>query len=54
MVVYSKKFSDSLSEWQNKGFTIAKATVNFIVYCKVEEKNKELKIILPQLLLKKA
>jgi len=53
VIGFSKKFSDSLAEWQKKGFHIYKATVNFIVYWKDEEKNKELKIILPQLVLKK-
>jgi len=54
VIGFSRKFSDSLAEWQKKGFHIDKATVNFIVYWKDEEKNKELKIILPQLVLKKA
>lgn len=53
VIGFSKKFNDSLAEWQKKGFHIDQATVNFIVYWKDEEENKELKIILPQLVLKK-
>jgi len=50
---YSQKFKDVLQDRFRKGFSIAKANVNFIVYWKNEEKGKEMKIILPQLLLVK-
>ena len=50
---YSQKFMDFLAERQEKGFRIADAKVNFVVYWKNEAKDKESKIILPQLLLKK-
>lgn len=50
---YSQKFRDVLIEWYNKGFRIAEAKVNFVVYWKDEGKERESRIILPQLLLKK-
>lgn len=50
---YSQKFMDFLAERQEKGFRIADAKVNFVVYWKNEAKDKESKIILPQLLLKR-
>ncbi|HMO62242.1 MAG TPA: RecQ family ATP-dependent DNA helicase [Ferruginibacter sp.] len=50
---YAQKFRDILKEYYEKGFSIAEAKVNFIVYWKDPDKEKEVKIILPQLLLKK-
>lgn len=50
---YSQKFRDALKEHSEKGFRIAEAKVNYVVYWKDEAKDKESKIILPQLLLKK-
>ncbi len=53
VIGFSRRFTDSLSDWQRRGFKIDKASVNFSVYWKDEEKNKELKILLPQLVLKR-
>jgi ATP-dependent DNA helicase RecQ len=53
LVKYSKKFKEDLQDRVSKGFRIQEAKVNFIVYWKDEEKEKEMKIILPQLLFKK-
>ncbi|NML21796.1 RecQ family ATP-dependent DNA helicase [Pseudoflavitalea sp. G-6-1-2] len=50
---YSQKFRVVLKERADKGFYIAEAKVNFIVYWKDDAKDKESKIILPELLLKK-
>lgn len=50
---YSQKFKEALKRRCDKGFKIATAKVNFIVYWKDETKEKESKIILPVLLLKK-
>jgi ATP-dependent DNA helicase RecQ len=50
---YSQKFRELLKERYKRGFTIAEASVNFVVFWKDEPKEKESKIILPQLLLKK-
>ncbi|HEY2348279.1 MAG TPA: ATP-binding domain-containing protein, partial [Puia sp.] len=51
IIKYSKAFKDSLIERQNKGYRLAAAKVNFIVYWKDEDKGKEVKIILPKMLL---
>lgn len=53
LIGFSKKFIVSLSEWRKKGYILDKATVNFIVYWKDEEGNKEVKILLPHLTLRK-
>jgi ATP-dependent DNA helicase RecQ len=50
---YSQKFKDVLKDRQAKGFKITEAKVNLIIYWKDEVKEKESKIILPQILLKK-
>jgi len=52
VVKFSNSFNDLLSSWRKKGFGISEATVNFIVYWKGED-NKEIKILLPQLVLTK-
>lgn len=53
LVKYSQKFKTVLQEHFDKGFKIAAAKINFIVYWKDEDKQKESKIVLPSLLLKK-
>ncbi|MFC1224763.1 RecQ family ATP-dependent DNA helicase [Pedobacter sp. BG31] len=53
IVKYSQKFKTILQERFDQGFKIAAAKINFIVYWKDEEKQKESKIVLPSLLLKK-
>ncbi|MCY7310023.1 MAG: ATP-dependent helicase, partial [Chitinophagaceae bacterium] len=50
---YSNNFKATLSEWKQKGFTTAGATVNFIVYWKKPEEGKEIMIVLPEIMLKK-
>jgi ATP-dependent DNA helicase RecQ len=50
---YAQKFRDVLKEHAEKGFRIAEARVNYVVYWKDEAKDQESKIILPQLMLKK-
>jgi ATP-dependent DNA helicase RecQ len=51
VVRYSQRFKEILEGWKNKGFTIKKARVNFIVYWKDEEKNGEVKVLLAELFL---
>ena len=46
---FSKKFIAKLEEIRRNGFELKKAIVNFIVFWKDEEKNLEVKIILPEL-----
>jgi len=51
VIKYSKQFADTLKVYFDKGFYIAKAKVNFMVYWKDEEKEKEVLVVLPRLLL---
>jgi ATP-dependent DNA helicase RecQ len=46
---FSKKFADRLIEIKKSGFELRQAKVNFIVYWKAEDKEQEVKIILPEL-----
>lgn len=48
---YSKQFADLLKVYFDKGFSIKKAKVNFMVWWKDEEKEKEMLVVLPRLLL---
>lgn len=50
---YSRWFRDILKERHTNGFKISEAKINFIIYWKDEVKEKEFKIILPLLVLKK-
>lgn len=51
VVKYSRQFADTLNGYFDKGFHIARAKVNFMVYWKDEEKEKEVLVLLPRLLL---
>ncbi|WP_412468997.1 RecQ family ATP-dependent DNA helicase [Pedobacter sp. KLB.chiD] len=53
IVKYSQKFKTILQERFDQGFKITAAKINFIVYWKDEDKQKESKVVLPILLLKK-
>lgn len=53
IIAFSTKFNESLTEWHNRGFRIDQASVNFIAYWKDVQKGKEIKILLPQIVLKK-
>ena len=53
VVQFSKRFREDLTRWSSKGFKIENANVNFIVYWKDEEKNIEVRILLPEIFLKK-
>ena len=53
ILMYAQKFREVLKDWYDKGFKIAAAKINYVVYWKREDKEKEVKIILPVLLLKK-
>ncbi|MEO8769053.1 MAG: RecQ family ATP-dependent DNA helicase [Ferruginibacter sp.] len=46
---FSKKFIDRLAEIKKNGFELREAKVNFIVHWKAEDKEQEVKIILPEL-----
>ena len=49
---FSTNFGEKLEVLQQKGYMLKTIKVNFIVYWKCDE-NKEVKIILPELILKK-
>lgn len=51
VVKYSGKFNEMLKVYFEKGFRIAKAKVNFVVWWKDEDKEKEVLVVLPRLLL---
>ncbi len=51
VVKYSQKFQEVLRDRIQKGFKLAEAKVNFIVYWRDEDKKKEFKTVLPQIIL---
>lgn len=51
---FSKKFFLKLEELKNLGFNLKEAKVNFIVYWKAEDKEQEVKIVLPELQFEKS
>ena len=53
VIKYSRSFNEMISTWKQKGFNITDAKINFIVYWKKPEEEKEIKIVLPELLFKK-
>ncbi|MEP6646015.1 MAG: RecQ family ATP-dependent DNA helicase [Saprospiraceae bacterium] len=46
---FSKKFIDKLADIKKNGFELREAKVNFIVHWQAEDKDQEVKIILPEL-----
>lgn len=50
---YSQKFKEVLHRYAEKGFSVAAARVNFVVYWKDEDKENEIKTMLPSLVLLK-
>lgn len=54
ILLYAQKFKEVLKGWYDKGFKIAAAKINYVVYWQDEVTQKESKIILPVLLLKNA
>lgn len=50
---FSKKFLEQLVKIKNSGFELKEAKVNFIIYWKPEDKEHELKVILPELYFEK-
>lgn len=53
IIKYSQKFREVLKERYDKGFKITGAKINYVVFWKDEAKERESKIILPLLMLKK-
>ena len=51
---FSRKFVDRLTEIKKKGFELREAKVNFIVHWQAEDKEQEVKIILPELFFEKS
>jgi len=50
---YAQEFKKALKKYAGKGFRIAAAKINFVVYWKDEVNQKESKVILPRLLLRR-
>ena len=46
---FSKKFCEKISQLEEQGYHLKTARINFILYWKDPEKEKESKIILPEL-----
>ena len=46
---FSNGFKNRLADFRNKGYFIAEAKVNFVVWWKDEDANKEIRIVLPEL-----
>lgn len=54
VIKYAKSFTEIISGWKQKGFTITSAKINFIVFWKKPDSEKEIKILLPEIILKKS
>ncbi|TMI72597.1 MAG: RecQ family ATP-dependent DNA helicase [Bacteroidetes bacterium] len=54
VVKYSRNFQGLLQNYLSKGYELKEAKVNFVVYWKDQKENKESKIILPEIYLKRA
>ncbi len=50
---FSRSFSNELERCRQTGYTSVRAAVNYIVYWRKEDSDKEIRIILPELYLKK-
>jgi len=50
---FSKKFIEVLNAQERKGYELKEVKVNFVVYWKKPEEEKEIKIILPELYFKR-
>lgn len=53
IVRFSEKFKNILHTLKQKGYEPKEASVNFIVYWKRKEDNKEVKIVLPKVIVRK-
>jgi ATP-dependent DNA helicase RecQ len=50
---FSQEFKKKLAGWGNKGYQLSEAKVNFILYWKNAEMDREILIVLPELILKR-
>ena len=50
---FSKKFQKQMEDLEKRGYQLASVKVNFIVYWKEENSNQEIRVVLPELHLKK-
>ncbi len=53
VVKFSKSFKERLNTFENRGYKLKSARINYIVYWQKEDTDKEVKIILPELELQK-
>jgi ATP-dependent DNA helicase RecQ len=51
VVTFSRSFSNTLEKFRQAGYTNARAAVNYIVYWRKEDSEKEIRIVLPELFL---
>ncbi len=49
VLMFSKQFSEKIEALKAKGYILKSANVNFIVYWKKEDSDREIKVILPEL-----
>ncbi len=49
LVKFSKNFKDKIIDYDNKGYRLAEAKVNYVLYWYKEDLDKEFRIILPEL-----
>ncbi|MGX5687841.1 RecQ family ATP-dependent DNA helicase [Arcticibacter tournemirensis] len=52
VLVFSKKFQQTITDMQAKGFTMTSARINYILYWTKEETEQEIKIVLPEVILR--
>jgi len=50
---FSKKFRESFDNWIRAGYTFCNATANFIVLWYNKEEERDYKIVLPMIMLRK-
>lgn len=53
IVKFSNRFKESLADYEQQGFELDSASINFIIYWHKENDTKEIKIILPEIKLTK-
>lgn len=54
IVKFSKRFIESIDAYEKKGYKLASAEINYVVYWQKEDTELDIKIILPELKFKKA
>ncbi len=50
---FSKRFKDIFEKWQESGYVFEKAIINYIVWWYSKEDDKEFRVVLPEIMLKR-